>query len=169
MILYDIAGGEDGSELLVSGPGTERDHQARNHPLVQLRRHLDLLEAALDLSVLRRTEPAARPAQLSFEGLLIDTLRRTVTADGSALELTSMEYELLALLASNPGRDFSRDEILGALRGIDAALLTRSVSEMRRLGVACGAQTETFTGLSGLAIRLSASPPYSTISGRLLS
>jgi DNA-binding response OmpR family regulator len=78
-------------------------------------------------SVLRRTEPAARPAQLAFEGLLIDTTRRTVTADGSVLELTSMEYELLALLASNPGRDFSRDEILGALRGIDAALLTRSV------------------------------------------
>jgi glycerol-3-phosphate dehydrogenase (NAD(P)+) len=31
-----------------------------------------------------------------------------------------------------------------------AALVTRAVSEMRRLGVACGAQAETFTGLSGL-------------------
>ena len=38
-----------------------------------------------------------------------------------------MEYELLLLLASNPGRDFSRDDILAALRGIDAAILTRSV------------------------------------------
>ena len=44
-----------------------------------------------------------------------------------AVELTTMEYELLLLFASNPGRDFSRDDILASLRGIDAALLTRSV------------------------------------------
>jgi glycerol-3-phosphate dehydrogenase (NAD(P)+) len=31
-----------------------------------------------------------------------------------------------------------------------AALVTRGVSEIRRLGVACGAQADTFTGLSGL-------------------
>jgi glycerol-3-phosphate dehydrogenase (NAD(P)+) len=31
-----------------------------------------------------------------------------------------------------------------------AALVTRAIVEMRRLGVACGAQAETFTGLSGL-------------------
>jgi glycerol-3-phosphate dehydrogenase (NAD(P)+) len=31
-----------------------------------------------------------------------------------------------------------------------AGLVTRSLSEMRRLGVACGAQSETFAGLSGL-------------------
>jgi len=31
-----------------------------------------------------------------------------------------------------------------------AGLVTRALSEMRRLGVACGAKTETFTGLSGL-------------------
>ncbi|HEU0038584.1 MAG TPA: NAD(P)H-dependent glycerol-3-phosphate dehydrogenase [Verrucomicrobiae bacterium] len=31
-----------------------------------------------------------------------------------------------------------------------AALVTRAIAEMRRLGVACGAQADTFTGLSGL-------------------
>jgi glycerol-3-phosphate dehydrogenase (NAD(P)+) len=31
-----------------------------------------------------------------------------------------------------------------------AALLTRGIAEIRRLGVACGAQAETFAGLSGL-------------------
>jgi glycerol-3-phosphate dehydrogenase (NAD(P)+) len=31
-----------------------------------------------------------------------------------------------------------------------AALITRAMAEMRRLGVACGAQADTFTGLSGL-------------------
>lgn len=78
-------------------------------------------------TVLRRTEPTAGRDLLEYDGLSIDTVSRTVLADGAAIELTSMEYELLLLLASHPGRDYSRDEILGALRGIDAAILTRSV------------------------------------------
>jgi DNA-binding response OmpR family regulator len=78
-------------------------------------------------SVLRRTEPLASRSVLAFEQLRIDPGSREVVADGSTVELTTMEYELLLLLASNPGRDFSRDDILAALRGIDAAILTRSV------------------------------------------
>ncbi len=78
-------------------------------------------------SVLRRAEPVASRSVLEFEQLRIDPASREVVADGSSIELTTMEYELLLLLASNPGRDFSRDDILAALRGIDAAILTRSV------------------------------------------
>jgi len=78
-------------------------------------------------SVLRRTEPATSRSVLQFERLRIDPASREVHADDSLIELTTMEYELLLLLASNPGRDFSRDDILAALRGIDAAILTRSV------------------------------------------
>jgi DNA-binding response OmpR family regulator len=78
-------------------------------------------------TVLRRSEPAATRPLLEYDGLSIDTTSRTVVADGARLELTTMEYELLLLLAAHPGRDYSRDEILSALRGIDAAILTRSV------------------------------------------
>ena len=38
-----------------------------------------------------------------------------------------MEYQLLALFASNPGKTYTRDEILNELRGIDAQLFSRSV------------------------------------------
>jgi DNA-binding response OmpR family regulator len=78
-------------------------------------------------SVLRRALPVASRSVLEFEHLHIDPAGRSVSCDGVAVDLTTMEYELLLLLASNPGRDFSRDDILAALRGIDAALLTRSV------------------------------------------
>jgi DNA-binding response OmpR family regulator len=78
-------------------------------------------------SVLRRAQPVASRSVLEFEHLHIDPAGRSVRCDGVAVDLTTMEYELLLLLASNPGRDFSRDDILAALRGIDAALLTRSV------------------------------------------
>ena len=78
-------------------------------------------------TVLRRSRPVESRTVLEFEHLRIDPAARSVTADGGSVELTTMEYELLLLLASNPGRDFSRDDILAVLRGIDAALLTRSV------------------------------------------
>jgi DNA-binding response OmpR family regulator len=79
-------------------------------------------------NVLRRsggTKPDSKV--LEFEGLSIDTDRRTAELDGESLELTTMEYQLLVLLANNPGKTYTRDEILNELRGIDAQLFSRSV------------------------------------------
>ena len=58
-------------------------------------------------------------------------------ADGRGiLDLTGTEFELLLLLAREPGRVFSRDDILTRLRGHDAELYTRAVdilvSRLRR-------------------------------------
>ena len=82
-------------------------------------------------TILRRvTSSAAQSSELQFEGLKIDTDSRVVYLDGETVELTSMEYELLCILARNAGRKMSRDEILSELRGIDTAILTRSVDIM---------------------------------------
>ena len=67
---------------------------------------------------------------MQFEGMTIDTEKRTVHVDGKSVELTSMEFELLVILARRPGKKLSRDDILSELRGIDAAILTRSVDIM---------------------------------------
>jgi len=81
-------------------------------------------------NVLRRTTARAEPAgqdALHFRDLEINLERRTADLEGSPLDLTTMEYQLLVLFASNPGRTFTRDEILNELRGIDAQLFSRSV------------------------------------------
>lgn len=80
-------------------------------------------------NVLRRSKAAEaeNDTTLRFGSLLVDTERRTAELDGSPLDLTTMEYQLLVLFASNPGRTFNRDEILNELRGIDAQLFSRSV------------------------------------------
>ena len=92
-------------------------------------------------TVLRRRKPAAaaaadEAATLRFEGLQIDTARRSVMRDGQAVELTGTEYELLLLLARHSGTVFSRDDILNHLRGHEADLYTRAVdilvSRLRR-------------------------------------
>jgi DNA-binding response OmpR family regulator len=82
-------------------------------------------------ATLRRTESVGPTVgQLNFEGLSIDTETRNVRVDGQPVDLTSMEYELLLILARRHGRKLSRDDILSELRGIDAAILTRSVDIM---------------------------------------
>ena len=88
-------------------------------------------------TILRRARPltlAAKPAAapdaasvLRFDGLVIDTDRRQVQRQGELLELTSAEFELLLLLAREPNKVFTRDEILNRLRGRDAELFTRAV------------------------------------------
>lgn len=82
-------------------------------------------------ALLRRTDTTVTTGGvLAFEGLKIDTDSRSVMVDGSTVDLTSMEFELLLILARRPGKKLSRDEILSELRGIDAAILTRSVDIM---------------------------------------
>ncbi len=80
---------------------------------------------------------AEAPAPLRFEHLEIDLARRSVRADGRAVELTGTEFELLALLAGTPGRVFSRDDILARLRGhaaedIHSRAVDILVSRLRR-------------------------------------
>jgi len=89
-------------------------------------------------TVLRRAAPAAGARQLRFEGGLgVDLDRRTVQRAGVTIELTSTEFDLLALLAGAPGKVFSRDDILERLRGQSAEdIHTRAVdilvSRLRR-------------------------------------
>ena len=78
-------------------------------------------------NVLRRTVAKRAEAGMVFGDLSIDTSTRSVQVQAREVELTTMEYQLLVLLASSPGKDFSRDDILNVLKGTDAELLTRSV------------------------------------------
>lgn len=78
----------------------------------------------------QRSAPAtaAANAQLRvFDGLSIDLDRRQVLRHGERVELTGTEFDLLALLAGEPGKVFSRDDILNRLRGHEAELFTRAV------------------------------------------
>ena len=69
----------------------------------------------------------AAPQRLVFDGLEIDLERRQVHRHGDLVELTGTEFELLTLLAREPQKVFTRDEILNRLRGHDAELYTRAV------------------------------------------
>lgn len=71
-------------------------------------------------ALLRRAESAETVAEprLTFGNLEIDSATREAWLDGERIDLTSAEFDLLWLLASNAGRVLIREEIFSQLRGI---------------------------------------------------
>ena len=65
-------------------------------------------------AVTRRARPAAGPAEgpQRLGGLELDRRQRLVRLDGAEVTLTVKEFDLLALLAEDPGAVFTRDQIL---------------------------------------------------------
>lgn len=69
-------------------------------------------------AVLRRAEAApAAPQVIRAADLVIDRTRHSVTRGAEAIELTPTEFNLLAVLAREPGRAFSRLQLLEAAQG----------------------------------------------------
>jgi DNA-binding response OmpR family regulator len=71
-------------------------------------------------AVLRRGRSTRNQEEaLRFQGLEIDLARRLVTVDEDQIEITALEFDLLVSLASQPGRVFSRRQLLEAVWGWD--------------------------------------------------
>jgi DNA-binding response OmpR family regulator len=79
-------------------------------------------------AVLRRAE--ARPAsaeRLAVGDLEIDVARRRVVAGGRGVDLTPTEFELLATLAREPGRVWTRSQLLDAVHGFSFETYERAI------------------------------------------
>ena len=72
-------------------------------------------------AVMRRSSAPAQKEQsnsaMDFEGLQIDVEKRKILVNGNRIELSPKEFELLVLMASNPGRNYSRSELLNMIWG----------------------------------------------------
>lgn len=59
--------------------------------------------------------------------MVVDYVRREARQNGRVLPLTPAEFNLLAFMAQNPGRVYSRQDLLDELFGYDAASLERTI------------------------------------------
>jgi two-component system, OmpR family, alkaline phosphatase synthesis response regulator PhoP len=108
-------------------------------------------------AVLRRAEGAAgREGGRSGERILLGLLRieapaREAFLDGTPLQLTRTEFDILCLLAGAPHRVFSRARIIDLIRGEDYAVTERSIDfqvcGLRRKLDGRGPRIETVRGL----------------------
>jgi len=71
--------------------------------------------------------PDAERTVLSFKHVLIDVGAHTVIMDDHPIELTSLEFDLLRVLAENRGRVLSREQLLERIWGADYFGETRVV------------------------------------------
>jgi two-component system alkaline phosphatase synthesis response regulator PhoP len=79
-------------------------------------------------AVLRRTEGDRDAGPVLRVGdLTIDFGRRSVRAGGQAIELTATEFDLLAILAREPGRPFTRTQLLELAYDVSYAGFDRTV------------------------------------------
>jgi len=67
----------------------------------------------------REAEAPERQERLVFDRVEINVSRREVRVDGEPVHLTTKEFDLLAHMASSPGRIFTRDQLLARIWGYD--------------------------------------------------
>jgi len=104
-------------------------------------------------AVLRRGTSAGSARVLAAGRVTVDPQRRRVAVDDGVVELTATEFDLLAHLLAHPGRVYTREQLLSAVWGYEAAAGTRTVdvhvSQLRtKLGAASPIRTVRGVGYS---------------------
>lgn len=100
-------------------------------------------------ALLRRTRADELPDRMTIGTLEIDLRARAVTIEGEPVHLTYKEYALLIALASDPGRVFSREELLETVWGFRSAGSTRTLDAH-----ACRLRAKLSTGRERYVINL---------------
>jgi DNA-binding response OmpR family regulator len=97
-------------------------------------------------AVLRRTEKTSQPEtkEIRIADLEIEPQAFSVLQSGAALELTPTEFSILATLAENPGRVFSRLQLLEACQGVAYEGYERSIdAHIKNLRAKLGDDSKT--------------------------
>ena len=100
---------------------------------------LDPAELAFRISRLASSDPTAPDEVLEFKDLALNTATYQASVGATPIDLTFMEYELLRFFVSNPGRVWSREQLLSRVWGYDYFGGARTVDvHVRRLRAKLG-------------------------------
>lgn len=107
-----------GADDYLCKPFSMHELTARVEALIR-RSHALQMEAA---PVAASAEPIG-----DMEPIQLDTERRLLLVRGQYIETTFSEYELMKLFLSHPGKVFSREELINAIRGFDSFVTDRAI------------------------------------------
>ncbi len=114
--LDKVLGLELGADDYLTKPFSMRELLARVGAML---RRVELLAG--------RSRTDERPGMISLPDLTVDPATREVISAGRPVQLTAKEFDLLRVLAGNPGRVFSREYLLDRVWGDDYAGFDRTV------------------------------------------
>ncbi len=115
-------------------------------------------------AVLRRAQPEASPAARSPElsgatlALSVDEITRRAAFENHTLDLTRVEFDLLACLVAEPGRVFTRSQLIDKVWGDGFAITDRTVDShvkgLRRKVVEAGGDPNLIETVRGVGYRI---------------
>ena len=79
------------------------------------------------ISLLRRTSKTINNSNVSYKSLTLDNSSKLCYIDGKEVALTKKEFDILYLLISNPGKVFSREEILQTIWEKNVYVVDRTI------------------------------------------
>jgi DNA-binding response OmpR family regulator len=105
-------------------------------------------------ALLRRREKGSSDHHvIASQGIVLDKQRHSVTANDQAIELTRSEFSLLEMLIRQPGRAFSRNELVDSGLG-DALVLERTIDvHIRAIRKKLGASADLIQTVRGVGYR----------------
>ena len=108
-------------------------------------------------AVLRRTQPSEESTKTLRHGeLVIDPERFRVTLSGKMLDFTATEFRILELLCRNPGRVFSRDQLIEGVWGYDKPVIDRTIdTHIRNIREKLGGVGNDIQTVRGVGYRFS--------------
>lgn len=106
-------------------------------------------------ALLRRLDGRSNDREVvASQGILVDRRAHRVTADEKTLDLTPSEFSLLDVLIRQPGRAYSRSELIDAALGDDAIVLERTVDvHIRSIRQKLGIYAELIETVRGVGYR----------------
>jgi len=148
IVAFLTARGEDYSQIAGFDAGADDYIQKPIKPRVLVSRVKALL---------RRSDPQAEPEEIQM-GIVIDRDRYLVLNNGMEMSLPKKEFELLSLLSSQPGKVFTREQILSKVWGNDVVVGDRTIDvHIRKLREKLG--DEHFKTVKGVGYKFSQESP----------
>jgi len=106
-------------------------------------------------AVLRRS--LSSPGAVQLDGLKMDDAKHSAEMKGKKLQLTPVEYSLLKILTSHPGRVFSRDQLMNEMysdyRIVSDRAVDTHIKNLRKKLTDAGAGKDQLESVYGLGYR----------------